>query len=210
MIRIALVFFLVFALAPERAWAKRVALVIANSNYSAQSPLANPGNDASAVSKALQIVGFVVTPLNNATKSSLEAGLRQFRVTAQGAEVAVIYFAGHGIAIDDTNYVIPTDAKLLHADDAPFEAVKVSDVLSVVSGARRLRVVIVDACRNNPFRSRMVRGTRSIGVGLKSLEEVGLGTDTIVAYSAADGQYAQNGPRNGNSPFASALARRLA
>lgn len=200
---------LLFMLAPNVALARREALVIANANYAAQSPLANPANDARAVTQALTATGFAVTPVTNASKSQLEAALRQFRQKAAQAEVALIYFAGHGIAIDDTNYLIPTDAQLMHADDAPLEAVKVSDALAIVGGATRLRIVIVDACRNNPFRSRMVRGTRSIGVGLKSVEELGVGADTIVAYSAADGQFAQDGPPNGNSPFARALARRL-
>jgi uncharacterized caspase-like protein len=121
--------------------------------------------------------------------------------------MAVIYFAGHGVEVDGRNFLIPVDAKQERSRDVDFETASLDHALSSVDGARLLRLVILDACRNNPFRARMMRsgGTRSIGQGLRSIEP---GGNVLVAYAAKHGTFALDG-KDGNSPFAAALTEHI-
>jgi tetratricopeptide (TPR) repeat protein len=194
--------------APAGDLGRRVALVIGNSNYTAVAALPNPRRDAQALAEALRAVGFTtVTLANDLPRDKLVDTLRSFAADAEKADWAVIYFAGHGIEVAGVNYLIPVDARLLSDRDAQFEAVSLDQALGAVEGARKLRLVLLDACRENPF-ARQIRRTiasRSVGRGLARIEP---GPGTLVAYAARDGQVALDG--NGqNSPFAAALLKHL-
>ncbi|MET0276764.1 MAG: caspase family protein [Pseudorhodoplanes sp.] len=191
-----------------RAIGPRVALVIGNSNYGNVAPLSNPRNDAEALSKALRGVGFNNVMLKlDLNREQLAVALKEFTALADKAEWAVIYYAGHGIEVGGNNYLVPIDAKFSSDRDVSFEAVTLDQVLQSVEGASKLRLVILDACRDNPFVKKMVKssGTRSIGKGLGNIEPEGA---TLVAYAAKHGQTAEDG-LGGNSPFATALIKQI-
>jgi hypothetical protein len=187
---------------------RRVALVIGNSNYSAVTKLANPQRDAATIAATLRKVGFVdVVLLQDLSKQAMERALIDFTVRTQGAEWAVVYYAGHGMEMDGQNYLIPVDAHLKQDRHVRFETVPLDDVLEALGGARQLKLIILDACRNNPFTAQMTRtvASRSIGRGLAQLEP---STGSYVAYAAKHGQVALDGTGN-NSPFVSALVKHL-
>ncbi|MFZ5690631.1 MAG: caspase family protein [Pseudomonadota bacterium] len=193
---------------PSTGGSARVALIIGNSQYRNVPPLTNPKSDAEILSKALTTVGFNRVDLKlDLTREQLAAALKDFATLADRAEWAVIYYAGHGIEVAGTNYLVPIDARLKSDRDTSFEAISLDQLLRSVEGASKLKLVILDACRDNPFASTMTRslGTRSLGRGLGNIEPEGA---TLVAYAAKHGQTALDGSQ-GNSPFASALARAI-
>lgn len=186
----------------------RIALVIGNSAYRNVPALTNPGRDANAVAAALRASGFRTVQLqSDLTRETLTTALHKFASEADRADWAVVYYAGHGIEVNGTNYLIPTDATLAIDRDVEFEAVPLDRVMSAVGGAKRLRLVLLDACRDNPFANKMKRsvGTRSVGRGLASVEpEAG----TLVVFAAKAGQVASDGT-DGNSPFVASLVKRM-
>lgn len=186
----------------------RIALVIGNSNYAAVSRLPNAHRDSVAVAEALRGVGFSnVVIANDTNSSSLRRALRDFSIEAEKSEWAVIYYAGHGIEIGGINYLIPVDARLASDRDALFEAVPLEQVIASLQGAKKLRLVILDACRDNPFIKQMTRSnpSRSVSRGLAQVEPEG---GTLVAYAAKAGQVALDG-QGQNSPFVKALVKRI-
>ncbi len=186
----------------------RVALVIGNSGYDAVAPLANARRDAEAIAATLRSVGFQIVRLEgDMRRGRLIEALRNFAREAASADWAVIYFAGHGLEIGGTNYLVPVDAKLESDRDVQYEAVALEQVMGAVEGARKLRLVILDACRDNPFVARMksTAASRSIGRGLARVEPEG---GTLVAYAAKGGQVALDGA-GANSPFVRALVEHL-
>jgi hypothetical protein len=189
------------------AEARRVALIIANAKYTNAAALTNPLADAKLIEASLRRAGFDdVQTRTNLGKASVEAELRAFGNRAEGADVALVYYAGHGIEAGGQNYLIPTDAKLQRDRDLDIEATRLETVVQVVSSAR-MRLIILDACRNNPFEASMQRSirTRSVSRGLAEIEPEG---ETLVVYAAKAGSTAADG-EGANSPFATALARRL-
>ncbi|MGA2129539.1 MAG: tetratricopeptide repeat protein, partial [Xanthobacteraceae bacterium] len=179
----------------------RVALVIGNSAYKAVAALPNPRHDAEAVAAALRDVGFRTVRLEtDLGREKFVEALRVFAREAEGADWAVVYFAGHGIEMGGVNYLLPVDARLETDRDAQFEAVALDQVMSAVDGARKLRLVLLDACRDNPFARQMRRTTasRSVGRGLARIEPDG---GTLVVYAAKHGEVALDGEGGGNSPF---------
>jgi len=186
---------------------KRMALVIGNGAYKNVPELKNPRNDSSDIAAALKAVGFEVLLHTDQTQGSMLDTLRGFRRSASGAEIALIYFAGHGIEIDRQNYLIPVDAVLETDSDINFEAVPLETMIFAAGGATRLSMVIVDACRNNPFAAsiKRVNSSRSIGRGLSAVEPT---KNTLVAYAAKEGTTAADGVGR-NSPYASALIASL-
>jgi branched-chain amino acid transport system substrate-binding protein len=187
---------------------RRVALVIGNSAYTNAPLLPNPSRDALAMGKAFRDLGFQkVVVATDLTREKLIDTLRAFASEADNADWAVVYFAGHGIEMGGTNYLIPVDAKLQTDRDVDFEAIPIEKVMNAVDGARKLRLVLLDACRENPFANQMRRttATRSIGRGLARVEpEAGM----LLVYAAKHGETALDG--NGtNSPFVSALIERM-
>lgn len=187
---------------------KRVALVIGNSGYQNVSALPNPKKDAERFGKALEAVGFTsVTIVEDLTNEGFNTALRKFARAADGADWALVYYAGHGIEVNNTNYLVPVDATLAVDRDLEFEATPLDRVVRSVEGATKLRMVILDACRENPFDAKMARttSTRSVSRGLARVEPDG---GTLIAYSAKAGQVALDGDGD-NSPFVTALTTRM-
>ena len=187
--------------------APRVALVIGNASYAHAAALANPLNDANDIGAALGRLGFSVTRLENASQVQLRRGLQEFALAASASEVAVVFYAGHGIEVDQRNFLVPVDARLANDQDVEFEAVPLELVSRAVERASGLRLVILDACRDNPFLAKMQRAgaTRSMGRGLARVEPSG---ETLVAYAAKEGTVASDGSGR-NSPFSEALLAHL-
>lgn len=202
-LRWALAFALVISASLAHAQANRVALVISNSSYTVERQLANPANDAKLVRRSLEAVGFKVIPAPEVGVESFRRALKEFRAASAQAEVAIVYYAGHGIEARGENWLIPVDAKLSTELDLPDEAINLQRVFDSLQGAK-LRVVILDACRNNPFGRQWRAGSRSVSKGLSGLAA----DDFLVIYAAAPGAEASDGT-GGNSPFALALAERL-
>ncbi len=181
---------------------KRVALVIGNSDYENVSRLTNPTNDAEDLGNALVRLGFEVTSGMNLDYREMRLVLRDFSEKAANADVALVYFAGHGIEIDKTNYLIPVNAELKRDRDIEFEAIQLDTVIASLSDAKGVRMVLLDACRNNPFLVDMQRTTasRSIGRGLSRIDPGGV----LVSYAARGGTLALDGEGR-NSPYAEAI-----
>ena len=210
-LRVCLLLVASLFLASQPAWAtKRVALVVGNSNYQNAPLLPNPANDASAIAATLKGAGFdVVDSRLNLAASDMRRALREFADQTRDADIALVYYAGHGIEIDGTNYLIPTDARLERDTDIYDEAFSLDRVLLAIEPARQLRVVIVDACRNNPFADTMKRtvASRSISRGLARVEPTV--SNTLIAFAAKAGLTALDG-NSKNSPYAMALVKYIA
>lgn len=188
---------------------RRVALVIGNSAYASVGKLQNPVHDGDAIATSLRNAGFSnVTVKDDLSRSEMIAALNNFSDQAANADWAVIYFSGHGLEVDGTNYVVPVDAKLLADRDVEDEAISLERLVKATLGAKKLHLVILDACRDDPFVSNMKRtvATRSIGRGLARIEPEG---GTLVVYSAKDGEIAYDGDGQ-NSPFVTSLTKRIA
>ncbi len=189
----------------------RVALVIGNSSYQSAPALPNPINDALAMSDSLRQLGFVVQEGIDLDAAGMVSALRSFGSLAADAEVALVFYAGHGIQVDGTNYLLPIDANLARERDLNYEAVSLDLILSEVSQADKLAVVMLDACRDNPFAGQLQAAmgpTRSTAVG-RGLGRVDAPADTLVAFATRDGSVAEDGT-GFNSPFTSALLSHLA
>jgi tetratricopeptide (TPR) repeat protein len=188
---------------------RRIALVIGNSSYASVGALTNPRNDAKAMSETLRRLGFTdVTEHYDLGLAAMNEALKTFGDKAAGADWAVVFFAGHGMEMNGTNYLIPIDAKLLRDNHVPEEAVSLDRIQAKVDGATKLGLVILDACRNNPFSAKMTRSagnTRSIGRGLGVIEPEG---NVMVAFAAKHGTVAEDGAGR-NSPFTEALLARV-
>jgi len=186
---------------------KRVALVIGNSSYEHAAILRNPTNDAREVSAALTRLGFDVSVASNLGFDAMRQALRDFSNTAHGADVALIFFAGHGIEFSNRNYLVPTDAELKSDTDIQYEAISLDLAMRAVEKAKGLRIVLLDACRNNPFvRSmKMTLGRRSVGRGLSGVEP---SVGTLVGYAAKEGTTADDG-FGSHSPFTQGLLKYL-
>jgi formylglycine-generating enzyme required for sulfatase activity len=192
---------------PALADGERVALVIGNAAYTDVGTLANPIIDAEAVTKAFEAAGFDnVRHVDNLSADAMRQELKDFSARAAEAEIAVVYYAGHGVEVNDQNFLVPVDAKLLRSTDVEFEAIPLATVRSAVSGASKLRIVVLDACRNNPFKLASNNGKRAASRGLGNIEP---SAGEVVAYSAKEGTLAQDGPTGANSPFATALVKSL-
>ena len=187
----------------------RVALVIGNSSYTNVPPLPNPANDASAIADLFKAAGFAVELRRNVGIAELRRAISDFAEVAAEADIAIVYFAGHGIEVDGNNYLIPVDAKLARDFDTDDEALSLDRVLRAIEPARRLRLVILDACRDNPFAKTMKRSvaSRSLGRGLARVEPSI--SETLIAFSAKAGSVALDGD-GANSPFTTALLQHLA
>jgi len=187
----------------------RMALIIGQSNYKEVPDLPNTKNDARDIAEALDLIGFKTTLKFDLKKSSFEQTLKTFIAQSEKADVALIYFAGHGIEIDGENFLIPVDAQLNSDRVVPLETISLETILNSLSYNNQMRIVILDACRNNPFTAKMKRSgnsTRNISRGLKPVEP---DRNTLVAYAAKAGEIADDGQRGGNSPFASSLIKHL-
>ncbi|MHC2583381.1 hypothetical protein ACVI1J_004402 [Bradyrhizobium diazoefficiens] len=188
---------------------KRVALVLANSAYQHAPSLTNPVNDGSVMAKTLKDAGFDIVDSRH-DLSALEARrvLRDFADATRDADIAVVYYAGHGIEVEGSNYLIPVDARLERDTDVYDEALSLDRVLVAVEPAKQLRLVILDACRDNPFGKTMKRSVASRGIGRGLAQVEPSSPNTLIAYSAKAGFTAQDGD-GANSPFTVALSKHL-
>jgi uncharacterized caspase-like protein len=188
---------------------KRVALVVGNSAYENVVGLTNPAHDAAAISDMFKRAGFdVVDAKHDLKNAEMRRALREFTDKARDSDIAVIYYAGHGIEVNGVNYLVPVDAMLERDTDAYDEAISLDRILQAIEPAKRLHLVILDACRNNPFLKKMTRtvASRSMDRGLIGVEPNG--QNTLIAYAAKAGFTAMDGDGQ-NSPFALALLKHL-
>lgn len=203
---------LFLALSSNAAFAaKRVALVVGNSTYQSVARLPNPEKDAASIGKLFKDAGFdTVVVENNVGNLDFKRAIRKFEDAAVDAEIAVVFYAGHGIEIGGVNYLIPVDAKLVSDRDASDEAITLERLVEAVDGAKRLRLIILDACRDNPFAASMKRtsrtASRGISAGLGKVEPTT--SDTLIAYAAKGGSTAEDGDGD-HSPFTTALLSNL-
>jgi tetratricopeptide (TPR) repeat protein len=195
---------------------KRVALVIGNSKYSKVPALDNPTRDAELFAQSLRNVGFDDIAIKlNLSRAEMLAALKEFEKTARTADWAAIYFAGHGIEVGGVNYMVPIDAQMADENSISNQMVNIEYLLTAVEVSKKMRLVILDACRNNPYAqqvraastSRGVDGLGSSAVG-KGLSRVEPQPGTLVVYSAKAGEFALDGDGK-NSPFAQALVKRI-
>lgn len=192
---------------PAASQDTKVALLIGNSAYEHAAHLPNPGNDARDLAQALTRIGFDTEVVLDADFRQMRVALRDFSDRARGADVALVYFAGHGIEIDNTNYLIPVNAELRTDADVEFESLRLDTVTRALSGSQGLKIVLVDACRVNPFVAEMQRtsATRSIGRGLRRFDP---SSGVLVGYAARAGTLALDGTGR-NSPYAEALLEHI-
>jgi hypothetical protein len=203
---------LVFLLSTGAAQAeKRIALIIGNSAYENAPTLPNPARDAQAVAAMFQKAGYdLVSTAYDLGYLELKRAIRRFEDAAADADIAVVYYAGHGIEIHGVNYLIPVDARLASDRDAIDETVTLDRLVETIDRAKRLRLIILDACRDNPFvhkiRQERVAALRGVTPGLAATEPAS--ANTLIAYAAKAGSEAEDGT-GVHSPFATALVNNL-
>jgi uncharacterized caspase-like protein len=186
---------------------RRVALVIGNANYEHADKLGNTLNDADTMTQLFKRAGFdVVDERRDVGVVEFKRAVRDFLTSASNADIAVVYYSGHGLEVSGTNYLIPVDAKLSSAFDVDDEAVPLDRVLLATASAKKLSLIILDACRENPFLRAEGRlpATRAIASRLIGVEPTN--TDTLVAYAAKAGSVSYDGAGT-NSPFTTALIK---
>jgi uncharacterized caspase-like protein len=187
--------------------AKRIALVMGNGTYAHAGLLTNPPNDARDVGAALSTLGFDVKVVVDADLGAMQSAVKALARDAEGADVVLAYYAGHGIEISGQNYLIPVDAKLAEALDAPKEALALDTVMREVFAHGKFRLIVLDACRDSPFAGSLRQRDGGIRRGLA--EPATFPENMLVAYAAKAGTVAQDGPPGGNSPFTSAFLKAL-
>ena len=188
---------------------RRSALVIGNSAY-ADERLANASNDANAVARALQDIGFKVTLILDADKRTISEQVTSFSRSLGSGEIGLFYFSGHGVQVEGETYLVPVNAQLSYPDDAQYDAVPLGQMLSRLESSNALaRIIILDACRNNPFYRRWPASNRSSSIrGLAAPLSTGRGT--FIAFSTAPGEVAADALGDSpNSPFTTHLLRHL-
>ena len=191
-------------LVSAQSYQKRLALVIGNSNYQNGGSLPNPVNDANAIAKALQSVGFEVMKYQNVTQKEMKMAINAFGLKLNGYEVGVFYYAGHGIQNKGMNYMIPVEADLQTEEQVEFDCVAADRVLAYMDAARvKVNVIIMDACRNNPFERSWHRSASGNGLAMMNAP-----TGSLIAYATAPGRVASDGTGS-NGLYTSALLKYL-
>jgi hypothetical protein len=191
---------------------KRVAFVVGNGAYKNVAPLPNPAVDAKSMAKVLRSVGFDVVEGTNLTRDKMTEKLLDFGKKAEGADVAVFFYAGHGIAVNGTNYLLPVDADLKSEMDVKLgAAINVDLTLEQTMADAKVKLVFLDACRDNPFAAkiRSAKATRSVSAE-SGLAEMKSGEGTLIAFATGPGQTALDGEAGTNSPFTRALVANIA
>ncbi|MCB1519805.1 MAG: caspase family protein [Hyphomicrobiaceae bacterium] len=197
--------------APPASAERRVALVIGNSAYQHTTPLTNPLNDARDMTAALKATGFEVIEALDADRRRIDGALRSFADKLADADIALFFYAGHGLQLGLENYLVPIDARLERERDLEFEAIKLNFILRQMEIDRegKTTIVMLDACRDNPLARNLARsmGTRSVAVG-RGLAAAATGLGTFIAYATQPGNVALDGDGR-NSPFTSALTKHM-
>ena len=202
-----LISLIVMAFSAQSAMAdKRVAFVVGNGAYKNVAQLPNPPIDARAMAAVLRNVGFDVVEGTNLTRDKMTEKLLDFGKRAQGADVAVFFYAGHGIAVSGTNYLLPVDADIKSEMDVKLgAAINIDLTLDQTMGDAKVKLVFLDACRDNPFAAKIKStATRGVSVG-QGLAEMKSGEGTLIAFATGPGQTALDGTDGQNSPFTRAL-----
>jgi len=192
---------------------RRVAFVVGNGAYKNVQPLPNPSIDAKSMAGVLRNVGFEVVEGTNLTRDKMTERLLEFGKKAQGADVAVFFYAGHGIAIGGVNYLLPIDADIKSEMDVKLgAAINIDLTLDQTMGDAKVKLVFLDACRDNPFAAKIKANssaTRSVSVQT-GLAEMKSGEGTLIAFATGPGQTALDGKEGANSPFTRALMANIA
>jgi uncharacterized caspase-like protein len=190
---------------------KRVAFVVGNGTYKNVAPLPNPSVDAKAMASALRNVGFEVVEGSNLTRDKMTERLLDFGKKAQGADVALFFYAGHGIAISGTNYLLPIDADIKSEMDVKLgAAINIDLTLEQTMGDAKVKLVFLDACRDNPFAAKIKSNSATRSVNVQTgLAEMKSGEGTLIAFATGPGQTALDGQEGNNSPFTRALLANL-
>ncbi len=191
---------------PAQAQERRVALVVGVGGYRNVPTLPNPPSDASDVAAALGRLGFETETLIDPDRLALEAGTRRLGERARGADAAVFFFAGHALEAGGRNWLVPAPADIKTDRDLRYETLDLEGVLEQLDGTARLSILILDACRDNPFRRRLQTATR--GAAGSGLGQVQAAAGTLVAFATAPGNVADDG-HGRNSPFSAALLRHI-
>lgn len=205
---------LAVVLSPAAQAEKRIALVIGNSDYYSGGSLANPERDARAVARKLGSLGFDVVDGYNLGYEDLRETVRSFARETRDADLTVFYYAGHGISVDNVNYIVPIDATMSDAFDWEFEVYALPEVLRLIGRSNGASLVFLDACRDNPMAQKLAQvqgmSTRSLGTrGLAPVAFERLGTTgSVIAYATEPGQVAMDGDGD-NSPFTTAVLRHI-
>ncbi|HEV7248407.1 MAG TPA: caspase family protein [Shinella sp.] len=208
LLRLAVVFFAVLVCQPALA-ERKAALLIGNAAYSAPATeLRNPPNDIKAMTATLEGAGFEVMVIENAGRAAMSDALARFEAMVAGADIGLIYYSGHGIEVSGDNFLIPVDAKLASDRDVKYETILLDDLLHALAGATKLKLVLLDACRDNPFLTSMKRlATRGIPTrGLARIDSAD--SNMLIGYATAPGDVALDGEGT-TSPYATALTRHL-
>jgi formylglycine-generating enzyme required for sulfatase activity len=211
MVRVAIALLLLMQFWSTAYAEKRVALVIGNGAYAKVPKLDNPKNDAAAMEAMFKAAGFdAVVRANDLGVAAMRRALRDFSDTAHNADIGIVFYAGHGMEVSGTNYLIPTDAVLERDIDVQDEAVSLDRVNQILEPVKVLRLVILDACRDNPFIRSMRRtlATRTVRSGYGEIDERSLPPNTLVAYAQRAGATAEDGAE-ANSPYTTALLKHL-
>jgi hypothetical protein len=186
---------------------RRVAFVVGNGTYKNVTPLPNPPIDAKAMAGVLRNAGFDVVEGINLTRDKMTERLLEFGKKTQGADVAVFFYAGHGIAVDGVNYLLPIDADIKSEMDVKLgNAINVDVTLDQTMNDSKVKLVFLDACRDNPFAAKIKAGATSRSVSVATgLAEMKSGEGTLIAFATGPGQTALDGQEGTNSPFTRAL-----
>lgn len=188
---------------------RRVALVIGNSNYRYATQLANPANDAADIARALSKLGFDVVEGRDLDKRAMEDKIREFGRKLERADLALLYYAGHGMQVAGKNYLVPIDAKLERPGDLSFDTIEASQILAQMEAEKRVNLIFLDACRDNPLARSFSRslGARSTSVG-QGLAPIQSAVGTLIAYATQPDNVALDGEGR-NSPFTSAFLKHI-
>ena len=189
---------------------RRVALVLGNTQYQHAVPLTNPVRDAQAMAERLKKLDFEVVSGFDQTKSQTQATIAQFAKQVRGADIALFFYAGHGLQASGKNYLLPVDAALEDETSLDFEAVSVDFVLRQMSRETSIRLVFLDACRDNPLAEVLAKtaGVSGASSGLAEIPIENGGAGTLVAFAASPNQLAYDGSGE-HSPFTAALLQRI-
>jgi uncharacterized caspase-like protein len=190
---------------------KRVALVIGNGGYRTAPQLENPPLDAKAVAASLKRLGFQVIEGYDLTMAQMRTTVAQFSAALPDAKAAIVYYAGHGVSVDEENYILPTDIVLKTPTDLDFGAISISLILKQMKRQDRVNVVILDACRDNPFAADLASSQSRSVVGVRGLSRVDadLARGTLIAFASDPKSTALDGPPGEHSPFTKALIDHL-
>jgi tetratricopeptide (TPR) repeat protein len=193
---------------PAVAAARRLALVIGNGAYRNAPALPNPPNDARAIAKALRDSGFAVIEAIDLDRGGMEKAILEFLQRAPTAATRLLFYAGHGIQIEGSNYLVPIDASVASRNAAMFELIDIDRILKGLDDEAHANIIVLDACRDNPFETRLAP-SRSVGRGSGLVAYQSVGSGTLIAFATAPGNTAEDGS-GAHSPFTTALLKHVA